>query len=233
MDEIFQNTDVKYSMLNNHIVLFTDNATDKNMKSQSSEQTSIRVTGTVRDTNGEPLVGANISVKNTTIGTITDIDGNYSIDVPDEQSVLLFSMIGFIPQEIKAGDRKKLSSVTLQEDLQLLDEVVVVGYTTIKAKRVTGAISDIRNKELMQSTATKTTSALMGKMAGVATRQASGGPGAGANIEIRNLGTPLFIIDGIQKIRDNLITWTLLTLSPLPCSKMHQQVFTESKHLME
>lgn len=93
-------------MLNNHIVLFTDNATDKNMKSQSSEQTSIRVTGTVRDTNGEPLVGANISVKNTTIGTITDIDGNYSIDVPDEQSVLLFSMIGFIPQEIKAGDRK-------------------------------------------------------------------------------------------------------------------------------
>lgn len=70
-------------------------------------------------------------------------------------------------------------------------------------------------------------------MAGVATRQASGGPGAGANIEIRNLGTPLFIIDGIQKIRDNLITWTLLTLSPLPCSKMHQQVFTESKHLME
>ena len=199
LDEIFQNTDVKYSMLNNHIVLFTDNATDKNMKSQSSEQTSIRVTGTVRDTNGEPLVGANISVKNTTIGTITDIDGNYSIDVPDEQSVLLFSMIGFIPQEIKAGDRKKLSSVTLQEDLQLLDEVVVVGYTTIKAKRVTGAISDIRNKELMQSTATKTTSALMGKMAGVATRQASGGPGAGANIEIRNLGTPLFIIDGIQK----------------------------------
>ncbi|MFV0326558.1 MAG: carboxypeptidase-like regulatory domain-containing protein, partial [Bacteroides xylanisolvens] len=130
LDEIFQNTDVKYSMLNNHIVLFADNSADKNMKSQSSEQTSIRVTGTVRDTNGEPLVGANISIKDTTIGTITDIDGNYSINAPNEQSVLLFSMIGFISQEIKAGDRKKLSSVTLQEDLQLLDEVVVVGYGT-------------------------------------------------------------------------------------------------------
>lgn len=132
----------------------------------------------------------------------------------------------------KSRRPQKLSSVTLQEDLQLLDEVVVVGYTTIKAKRVTGAISDIRNKELMQSTATKTTSALMGKWQELQP-VTSGGPGAGANIEIRNLGTPLFIIDGIQKIRDNLITWTLLTLSPLPCSKMHQQVFTESKHLME
>jgi TonB-linked SusC/RagA family outer membrane protein len=149
---------------------------------------------------GTALPGVNILVKGSTTGTVTDIEGNYTIEVPDENTVLTFSFIGFVPEEIAIAGRSSID-VALVDDIQSLQEVVVTGYGTQKRESITGAISTISSEDIarVKGGGTSVSTGLAGKLPGVAFRQRDGRPGAGASIQIRNMGNPLYVIDGIQQ----------------------------------
>ncbi|MFK7904316.1 MAG: SusC/RagA family TonB-linked outer membrane protein [Chitinophagales bacterium] len=157
------------------------------------------VSGTVTSTDGEPLYGVNVVVKGTTTGTTTDFDGKYSLDVPDD-ATLVFSYIGFIAQEIAAAGQSTLN-VKLEEDAELLDQVVVVGYGTIRKSDLTGSVASIAGKELTSIAVGNPTSALQGKVAGVQVENNGGEPGGAANVFVRGVSSltnsfPLYVIDG-------------------------------------
>lgn len=155
------------------------------------------VTGTVTDAIGDPLIGVNVVIKdNPTVGTITDMDGKFTLDVGNGKA-LVFSYIGYAEQEIAIAGKTTIN-VQLKEDSEALDEVVVVGYGTQKKGSLTGAISSVRSEELTRTTTPTTAGALVGKTPGITARQADGRPGASAAIQIRNMGTPLYVIDGVQ-----------------------------------
>lgn len=167
----------------------------------------ITIKGRVIDeTLKEAIPGANVSVKGTTIGTITNYDGNYSIVVPSKKSVLVISFMGYITQEIVVGDRKTIN-VNLKEDAQSLDEVVVIAYGNQDKGLVTSAISSISNKELIKSPVASVTNVLAGAMPGVSSIQSSGQPGKdAADIYVRGSGSlnnsmskPLILVDGVER----------------------------------
>lgn len=155
-----------------------------------------QIKGHVADAAGEPIIGANVTVKGTTTGTITDIDGNFVLEVGSTNGTLVVSFIGYKSVEAKMNGTSPIN-VILQEDTETLDEVVVVGYGTQNRKSLTGAISDVKSESLTRSVSTTTAGALTGKIAGISTRAKDARPGKGINLEIRNMGTPLFVIDGI------------------------------------
>lgn len=155
-----------------------------------------QIKGHVADAAGDPIIGANVTVKGTTTGTITDIDGNFVLEVGSTDGTLVVSFIGYKSVEAKMNGTSPIN-VVLQEDTETLDEVVVVGYGTQNRKSLTGAISDVKSESLTRSVSTTTAGALTGKIAGISTRAKDARPGKGINLEIRNMGTPLFVIDGI------------------------------------
>lgn len=155
-----------------------------------------QIKGHVADAAGDPIIGANVTVKGTTTGTITDIDGNFTLEVGSTDGTLVVSFIGYKSVEAKMNGTSPIN-VILQEDTETLDEVVVVGYGTQNRKSLTGAISDVKSESLTRSVSTTTAGALTGKIAGISTRAKDARPGKGINLEIRNMGTPLFVIDGI------------------------------------
>ncbi|MBQ7530234.1 MAG: TonB-dependent receptor [Paludibacteraceae bacterium] len=159
------------------------------------------VTGQVMDTNGEPIIGANVVVKGTTAGTITDFDGNYSIDVP-ENATLVFSYLGMTSQEIPVTS--DFISVVLKEDNQVLEEVVVTGYGTTKKRDLVTAVSSVNADQLKDVPVASAAEALQGKLAGVSVTTTEGSPDADIKIRVRG-GTsltqssdPLYIVDGFQ-----------------------------------
>lgn len=161
-----------------------------------------QITGTVYDETGETLPGVNVVVKGTTNGTITSFDGTYSLVVSDENAALLFSFVGYLEQTIPVGNKTQIN-VTLLEDVQEMDEVVVVGYGTQKKSDLTGSIASIGAESLEKQPSTRVDEAIQGKAAGVMVLQNSGQPGASPVIRVRGLatvngGTPLVVIDGIS-----------------------------------
>src|SRR5690554_4113450 len=155
----------------------------------------------VLDDEGEPIIGANIVVPGTTIGTVTDIDGKYSMILP-VGSVLRFSYIGYSEQEFTIIDQTVLN-VRLQEDSGLLDELVVVGYGVQRKSVVTAAISRVTAEELNVTRPSRVEDALKGKVSGVQITQSSGQPGSDSKVRIRGIGTvnnsdPLYIVDGME-----------------------------------
>lgn len=167
--------------------------------------------GTVVDASGEPLIGVNIQVKGTDKGTATDFQGRFSLDDLDENAVLVVSYVGYQTQEVPVAGKSSLM-ITLQEDLQTLDEIVVVGYGTQKKVNLTGAVSTINSQDLETRAVTKTSLALQGQMSGISVRQTSGNPrGNAAALTIRGQGTfsgagsnPLVLVDGIESSMDNV-----------------------------
>jgi TonB-linked SusC/RagA family outer membrane protein len=163
---------------------------------------NISVQGSVRDKSGETLPGATVTVKGTATGTVTDFDGNYSVSVPSEKSVLVFSYLGYLDQEITVGSRKTID-VTLLEDSKTLDEVVVVGYGTMKRSDVTGAVVSVNSDAIVKSIPTSIDQVLQGRAAGVQVQQNSGMPGASTSIRIRGISSlsasnePIYVIDGV------------------------------------
>lgn len=155
-----------------------------------------QVTGHVADATGEPIIGANVTVKGTTVGTITDIDGNFTLEVGSTDGTLVVSFIGYKSAEAAIKGKSPIN-VILQEDTETLDEVVVVGYGTQNRKSLTGAISDVKSESLTRSVSTTTAGALSGKIAGISTRAKDARPGKEISLEIRNMGAPLYVIDGI------------------------------------
>ena len=167
----------------------------------------ITIKGKVIDeTLKEPVPGANVSVKGTSIGAITNFNGEYSIVVPSKKSILVFSFIGLAPQEITVGDRK-IINVNLKEDATSLDEVVVIAYGNQDKGLITSAISSISNKELIKSPVASVTNVLAGAMPGVSSVQTSGQPGKdAATIFVRGCGSlsdsqakPLILVDGVER----------------------------------
>lgn len=159
------------------------------------------VTGTVKDQSGLGVIGASIQEKGTKNGTITDLDGNYSITVKDN-AVLVFTSIGYAAQEISVSGKTKIDLV-MAEDTQYLDEVVVVGYGTMKKSDLSGASVSMKESDLKGSVITNLDQSLQGRAAGVSAVQTSGAPGSSSSIRVRGQATvnsnaePLYVIDGV------------------------------------
>ena len=162
----------------------------------------VKVTGTVSDVNGEPLIGVNVVVKDAAIGTVTDMDGRYSLEVPGENSVLLFSYIGYVTKESVVGTQTLINQ-TLLEESQMMDELIVVGYGTQKKVTVTGSVASVAGDDLKVSPTTNLSNAILGRMPGVIGYQRSDEPGGGGTtIRIRGTNSlgfkdPLIVIDGV------------------------------------
>ena len=162
------------------------------------------VKGTVTDQDNMGMPGANVLVKGTTNGTITDIDGNYSISVPSEKATLVYSFIGMSTKEVVVG-KQKVINVTLKDDGEMLDEVVVVGYGAMKKRDLTGAVSSYRPSEQEAGKIFSIDNMLQGKIAGLSVGTAVDAPGAAASVTIRGANSlrgdnqPLYVIDNIPQ----------------------------------
>lgn len=162
------------------------------------------VTGTITDgTDGSPLIGANVLVKGTGTGSIADVNGKFSVSVPTGKDVLVISCIGYKQQEITLKAGQKVVNVVMKEDSELLDEVVVVGYGTMKKSDLSGASVSMGEDKIKGSIITNLDQSLQGRAAGVTAVTTSGAPGSSSSIRVRGQATinasaePLYVIDGV------------------------------------
>ena len=173
----------------------------------------VLVKGTVIDKTGESVIGASIQVKGTTQGTITDIDGKFSLGVPDKKSVIVISFIGYATKELQV-DPSKPMSIVLEEDTKVLDEVVVVGYQEVRKKDLTGSVAKADMNELLNTPVGSFDQTLGGRIAGVNVSSGEGTPGGTMNIVIRGNNSltqdnsPLYVIDGFP-VEDAAIASTI------------------------
>lgn len=197
LDEALSGTGLSYKILSEKSIIITSSTSDQ----KASETKRINITGNVSDPSGEPLIGSAILVKGTRKAVSTDIDGNFSLkDVP-QNSTLIVSYVGYKTTNVPVNGRSHLR-IVLQENSELLDEVVVVGYGTQKKINVTGAIAQVDSKELKKAPSGNLSNMLAGRLPGLVTKQSSGQPGAdGSSLYIRGAGAgdgnPLIVIDGI------------------------------------
>lgn len=172
------------------------------------------VSGSVLDAQGEPVIGASVSVKGTTIGTVTDFDGKFSLSEVPANGELIISYIGFQSQTVRIAEKNKIS-VILREDTKLIDEVVVVGYGVQKKRDVTTAIASLKSSDLKGQPVTSMAEAMVGRMPGVQVTQASGAPGSSLAIKVRGTGTitagtsPLYVVDGVPLAEEQLNTFNM------------------------
>ncbi len=164
---------------------------------------NVTVTGSVTSSDdGTELIGVNVFVKGTTTGTITDVNGNYSVAVSGPEAVLVFSYVGYVVQEVAVGNQTTID-IVLEVDIASLEEVVVVGYGTMKKSDVTGSLASVSSKNFEMQPLTRLDQALKGRAAGVEVTQTSGAPGAGYKIRIRGANSisgynaPLYVVDGL------------------------------------
>lgn len=195
LDRILSGTGINYELEGTHIILTTEAIKDLHAQQQAKT-----VTGMVTDVSGEPIIGANIRIKGTTTGTITDIDGNFSIKA-EPQSVIEVSYIGYLTQETVINNQKSIRFL-LKEDTKTLDEVVVIGYGVQKKADLTGSVANINTEKLNTQSNANIGQALQGKIAGVDIVSQGGAPGSGTRIMVRGIGTlnnasPLYIVDGM------------------------------------
>ena len=201
LEQALKNTGYQYEIVDRQIIIKSKSVSSVSHPNALFQSSPRKITGQVKDALGEPIIGANVVVKGTTNGTITDIDGNFSLEVPDN-AILVVSYIGYTDRTVEVGNSSKVM-VSLSEDTQKLDEVVVVGYGTQKKVNLTGAISSLDAETLENRPITNSTQALQGTQ-GVYVNQAGAQPGAdGATIRIRGQGTlndnnPLILVDGIE-----------------------------------
>ena len=161
------------------------------------------ITGTVTDNKQEPLIGVNVVVKgNTSVGAITDLDGKYSLSVPEGKATLVFSYIGYVTQEVSVGSRNTVD-VVLVDDAQALDEVVVVGYGVVKKRDLVGSIASVKSQDITAVPTSNVLESMQGKIAGLDMTRSSGQPGSSFNFTIRGnrsltaSNAPLILVDGI------------------------------------
>lgn len=186
---------LEYSIISRKSIVITDRQKAKSAIQPSQKK---RISGVVKDTNGDPIIGASVYEKGTRNGAITNIDGEFDLDAPNG-TMLTISFVGYQTAEAKVSRNMK---IVLQEDSKTLDEVVVVGYGTMKKRDLTGAISSVKGEDLALSGVASIGHALSGKAAGLYIRQNSAQPGGGLDILIRGAGSinagndPLYIVDG-------------------------------------
>ena len=192
---LFGGTDVSYRIVDRQVIL------SKKKEGTDGINQSKQVTGVIKDANGESVIGANVVEKGTNNGTISDIDGKFSLNVAPG-ATLMITYIGYVSQEIKVDNRNSFS-IVLKEDSEMLEEVVVVGYGTMKKKDLTGAVAAVKGDALASRKTTQLSTALQGAVAGVTVTRDNSAPGAAAgSIKVRGVTTigdtsPLVIIDGV------------------------------------
>lgn len=193
LDSLTRRLDIHYNVLEDNLVI---------IHKEASQLRAKRITGKVVNARGEPLPGISVQIKGTTQGVATGEDGTFSLEVP-ERSTLVFSAIGFLKKEVVVGSQSAIS-VTLEEDVAGLNEVVVVGYGDQKKSDLTGAITSVKSKDIKNLPVRSVAEALQGRAAGVMINKSNGRPGSGSQIIIRGVGSinglnPLFVIDGVPR----------------------------------
>lgn len=198
LDKLFAGTDVKYTIIDRKIIL-APGYLNKGLEDKYVVQQQ-RIQGTVTDAStGEPIVGANIIVEGTTLGAVSDISGNFTIDVPKQDAVLVISFLGYITEKVSLNGQTNVQ-VKLVVDIANLEEVVVVGYGSQKKETLTGSVAQIKATEILTTKSTSVVSSLQGKVAGVQIRQQTGEPGTyNSMVSIRGFGAPLVVIDGVAR----------------------------------
>lgn len=200
LSEIFKGTNISFKMEGKHIVLVHDQI--KENLSDRIQQEGKSLNGVVKDKNGDPIIGANVVVKGTTNGTITDIDGQYSLNNVSGDDLLVISYIGYLSKEIPVNGQQVIN-ILLDEDTQKLDEIVVVGYGTVKKRDLTGSVASINAEKIEQIAVTNPALALQGRIPGVLVEQTDYAPGGGLKIRVRGnrsfkaSNDPLYVVDGM------------------------------------
>ena len=200
LNSIFRGTQINYAVEGTNIMLTTNSV-------QSIKQSGNKITGKVVDSNGEPIIGANVLAKGTTNGSITDVDGNFTIEA-DPRSILEISYIGYKSVEVAVNGKNSLT-ITLVEDTETLNEVVVVGYGTVKKSDLTGSVSQVKSDDLTAIPSGSVIQALQGRSAGLQVKQNSGSPGGAISVRIRGTNSiqgsnePLYVIDGFLSSSTN------------------------------
>lgn len=199
-----------YVLLSFCMVAGKVSATDLNLRATASLSFGVRATlqavpvkgRVVSEEDNQGLPGVNVAIKGTSMGTVTDADGEYSLEVPSSESILVFSFVGFVNREVKVGDQSVID-VSMAPDITALSEVVVVGYGTQEKMNVTGSVATVKSADLTKVPSPNVSEMLIGKAPGLFTMQSQGVPGADyANLSIRGFGDPLVLVDGIQ------MSWT-------------------------
>ncbi|MBB6112538.1 TonB-linked SusC/RagA family outer membrane protein [Mucilaginibacter lappiensis] len=206
LEKCFTDQPVTYTVNHNTVIL------RKRITDNSSQAQAVKITGTVTDEKGLPLPGVSVKVKGTNTGIITDGNGKYAITVNDNKAVLEFTFLGFTKQEVNINGRAEIN-VKLLEAQTALNEVVVIGYGTVKRSDLTGAVASVKGSDIKAQGVSDVTKALQGKMPGVTIEAAGGDPGSGTRILIRGVGTlgnsaPLYIVDGVQVASINNLNQT-------------------------
>lgn len=192
LEQLLAGTDCSVTFSNGHAII---------NKLSATTSTTKKISGIVKDDTGEPVIGANVVVKGTTNGTVTDTEGRYTLDVP-KGAVLQISYIGYNTQEVKVGGGSVVN-ISLREDSEALDEVVVIGYGTVKKSDLTGAVGSVQMKDVSKVGITSADRALQGQIAGVQVNARTGQPGEGMMIRVRGSNSlaggnePLYVIDGM------------------------------------
>jgi len=203
LDACFKDLPLTYKIIDKTIVVRKSEKREPANVSGNTKNVAIDIQGRVTDAKGDALVGVSIKLKGSTIGTVTNNDGAYSISIPDGKGILVFSYIGFSTQEISTSNSQTLN-VTLLEAESGLDEVVVVGYGTVSKKDLTGAVSTLQGDLISARKTTQVSQALQGAVPGLMVTRNNNAPGATASIRIRGITTitdagsnPLIILDGV------------------------------------
>ena len=212
MEQLLEGSGCSITFSNGHIII------NKQARTVSSTK---NISGVVKDETGEPVIGANVVVKGTTNGTVTDMNGRYSLEVP-EGGVLQISYIGYNTQEVKVGSGDVVN-VSLREDSETLDEVVVIGYGTVKKSDLTGAVGSVQMKDVSQVGITSADRALQGQIAGVQVNARTGQPGESMMIRVRGSNSlaggnePLYVIDGmpVEKMNSDINPEDILSMEVL------------------
>jgi len=220
---IFKGTDVDYSVRDRIIVLTPQEILKKDLEVLAQQKS---VSGKVSDSSGQPLPGVTVVVKGTTRGTVTNADGNYSIANIPENATLVFSFVGMKTQEVVVGNQTSIN-VSMTEDAIGIEEVVAIGYGTVKKRDLIGSVATISGEDLKQISSTSFTTAMQGRATGVAIRETSGTPGAPISVQVRgvnsiNTGTdPLWVIDGMPVYSGSGLGRTAGTVSQNPMSTIN------------
>lgn len=197
LDEALKGRDLEYKIVSSKMIVISNKVTNKAIPSTKQK----RVSGVITDTKGEPIIGANVAVKGTSNGTITDIDGKFDIEVP-ANTTLKISYIGYQPMEINIGNKSTID-IKLSEDTQALDEIVVVGYGTQKKSDVSGSVTTVSGEKLAKIPTANAETALQGMAPGLSVNFGSGSAGSTGTLQVRGVTTwgtdnsPLVIIDGV------------------------------------
>lgn len=191
-----QNQDLTYEIKDKVIIIYSNEVEPKSVQ-------QAKITGKIIDAStGDPLPGVNITIEGTTLGTISDNDGKYSVEVPRENAILIFSFVGYVSEKVQIQGQSILD-IKLVPDIKSLEEVVVVGYGIQKKSNVTGAISQVKSDDIENRTITRAEEALQGKSAGVQIVNTSGAPGSSPTVRIRGVSSnsssdPLYVVDGLR-----------------------------------